>query len=178
MKRFVRYIIMVSMAMIFVACPADGPEPEWHYMYWNIENNTDKEIYVLKHLAYVTYLQASINYGHSAVKKMAPNDRLQIYQDAGHVYSDESKGFERMFDDDMWWIVETVKSYPEYLSVDDWSLWVATTPDGEAVKRWRYGDREQEERNFFNESSWECDESSGVYIWTFHILPEDLEEVE
>ena len=168
MKRAIKYIAILLLPLLQAfECQE---KPPVYDKYWVVKNDTNAMVYILQGFVYMTDIQDIVVMGGDMVRPISSQETVVLLELPTNCYGG----------DDFSAYINYTCDYSKREELNDLSFWVAVSPDGEAVKRWRYGDREQDLRNFFNESSWEYeyDAATGHRTWTFHILPEDLEESE
>lgn len=145
-----KLILGLSLATICAACCPS----EMYYATWTIRNLTDRTI---------LFVPPPL---------------------AGYVYSTTLKSGEEC---DLYFRVDYDERTSFYELLANWEGWAdeniafeILTPDGALLKRWKYLDKDSWGKQFFNESSWRLaisskDREEQKLIWTFRILPEDLD---
>lgn len=177
MRRVIKYIaiLLIPLLQAFQCITEDRFVYD---MFWVIKNDTNYKIYVSDGLVYITDMQDNLAGHGNTVIELSPQEEATFFSSKSDWA--QNREFNYYIDNTMDMCSMMGISKDSGLTKEDWSFWIAIAPDGDAINRWRYGDREKEERSFFNETSWEYIYNSmeQTHMWVFHILPEDLQTPE
>ena len=184
MKKIVKYLVLLLIPLLQAFGCCVKPYIPIENMFWVVKNNTNQVIYVYSGMVYITHIQGAVAIGNPGlVTRLQPQEEFQIHS-YDYYYAQNNlpaSGFHAfpacVIEYDLQY---KINRYPKILTVDDWSFWVATSPNDEFIKSWKYGDRGNEDGNFFNENSWEYiyNEVEQTHTWVFHIQSEDLTATE